>query len=884
VARLTDRTQEEALRPIRLPDGGEELPGPRDDSSWTDGGSPRRTGDLYGRPLAYPTWRVACARFVSLFVVAVGANYLVWRLSTLSGTGRLGLAFYAAEVLNFLALVMAATLFWRVRWRSGLPGPPAGTIDVLIPVCGEPVELVERTLRAALAITYPHKTYLLNDGRFAGKPNWEAIDALARSHGVTCFTRTTGAPGKGGNLNYGLAHTNGEFVATIDADHVAVPELAHETLGYFLDREVAFVSTPQQFVGDAADVLNNRELLYFRYMAASKDADNAVQTYGNGVYRRSALGSIGGFSEWVRLCEDLHSCYRMQAAGWKGVYHPRAVTTGLAPQTAAALAKQRLTWATDSVQILFWDNPMLKKGLSFRQRLHYFQTVSHYLITCTQLLFAMGVSLWFLWGISVMHPRNLDTYLWHTVPYFAGIFVLLTLYGGIRGSLRVVQSTIYLAPVYLVGVVRGLFRIGGRPAVTEKVRPSRFSALLVVQLAFLVLTLIAIGVGLVRPIVARGLVALWGAWIVFCLSGFLASVSERAWISRALRLGIRTPAFLAVGAVLLLPPLTGSGSSRAIVPEAWTGRPLAMAVPVEGAYWGVFNPDLLKTPDAVTAWDRAHGVRAHIVDWYQQWFSGYSRFRGDWADMVRRQGAIPMITWEPWANANGRLPGAKGSQPLLSAIASGRYDAYIHSWARGARLYGRPILLRPMELMNGSAYPWAIGQGGNTGADFVRAWRHIHDLFAEEGAGNVRWVWSINAFTGAPGEDQDVRPYYPGADDVDWVSMSGFNWGQSTQWGTWRTFDEVFGTTYRTLEGFRKPVMVSEVSTVSLGGDPGAWVRDAFSAIRQHDPLLRAVVWFDAPLGPGVDFRLRGAAATAFRSVAATAYWSQRPRVTVAKP
>ena len=835
---------------------------------------------LYGKPLAFPRWRVHLARVVSILSFVIGVVYLRWRLTTLTGMGAVGIAFYVAEAANFLALTLAIVLFWRPRWRAGTPPPPAGTLDVFIPVCGEPASMVEETLQAALAISYPHRTYLLNDGRIAGKKNWQEIEELAERYGVTCFTRTTGAPGKGANLNHALARTSGEFLATIDADHRAVPGLAHETLGYFGQSDVGFVSTPQQFDGDRADFLNNREVLYFRYMAASKDAADSIQTYGNGVYRRAALESIGGFSEWVPLCEDLHSCYRMNALGWKGVYHPRALTTGLAPETASALAKQRLTWATDSLQIFFRDNPLLKRGLTLKQRLHYFQTTSHYLIACTQLLFALGPALWLLWRIPVMHPRSFQDYAAHTAPYFAAILLLLTLYGGVRGSIRVVQANSYLPPVYVLGLWRALTRKRRRATVTEKLRPSRFSLLLMPQVVLLALNLIGIGVALVRPVEARALVAAWAAWMIFALSGFLASVTQRRWVVRSLRVGLRAVVAAAVAVIFLLPPLAG-GSSAGAGPAAlprWEGSPLTLVPPAQGAYLGVFNPDLLKSPSAVTEWNREHGVQARIVHWYQQWFGGWPGFRPDWLDQVARQGAVPMISWEPWAK-----PGGSVDQPQvrLAVIASGRYDRYIRSWARGARSYGRPVLLRPMQLMNGNWYPWAVGVNGNSDEDFVRAWRHIHDIFTGEGATNVSWVWAINSFAGMQGDNRNLAEFYPGDAYVDWVSMAGLNWGSSTTWGAWRTLDDLFGPTYAALSEFRKPVMISEIGTTASGGDAGSWVHQALTGLRERYPLVKAVVWFDSPSGPGVDFRVRGAEGDALRTefLGAGSYWRQVPRI-----
>jgi len=46
------------------------------------------------------------------------------------------------------------------------------------------------------------------------------------------------------------------------------------------------------------------------------------------------------------------------------------------------------------------------------------------------------------------------------------------------------------------------------------------------------------------------------------------------------------------------------------------------------------------------------GTAIRVVSWYQAWGSGFSKCRGKLVKQAHRQGAVPMITWEPW-----RLPG-----------------------------------------------------------------------------------------------------------------------------------------------------------------------------------------------------------------------------------
>ena len=420
--------------------------------------------------------------------------------------------------------------------------------------------MVEETLRAALAVSYPHRTYLLNDGRIAGKSNWQAVEELAARYEVPCFTRTTGVRGKAANLNHALPLTGADFVAVIDADHRAAAGLAHETLGYFANPTVGFVCTPQQFDSGAGDPLGNRELLFYMSMQPAKDAWNSAFSCGNGViYRRDALASVGGFSEWS-LVEDVHTSLELHANGWQSVYHPRPITTGTAPQTASTLARQRLRWATDSLRILFWRNPLLDWRLSLRQRLHYLQTTSFYLVGATQTLFLLGPTLYLLWGISVMRFSGPADYVVHGLPYYASILLLLTVYGGVRGGLRVIQQQLFLSPVYCVAIVGALVPFRLPAGVTDKARRTGFSPLLLPQLVFAALCVAGVAVALRDGGGTLTIAGIWTALLLAALIPFTTAVGFSPPVARRLRLAGATAVVAGVVVLGALPSVVEAPS------------------------------------------------------------------------------------------------------------------------------------------------------------------------------------------------------------------------------------------------------------------------------------------------------------------------------------
>jgi beta-mannanase len=160
--------------------------------------------------------------------------------------------------------------------------------------------------------------------------------------------------------------------------------------------------------------------------------------------------------------------------------------------------------------------------------------------------------------------------------------------------------------------------------------------------------------------------------------------------------------------------------------------------------------------------------------------------------------------------------------------------------------------------MNSTLYPW--GACGNsckdpdtgspqTPAQYVKAWKHVHDIFIAEGATNVVWVWcpygnavSVNSFA----------PYYPGNDYVDWVAIDVYNWGSSSLYSLTKTSYDVLGS----ITGNSKPIMLAEFNSVnneSSGYRKAAWITAAFGNDIPSLPNIKAVVWFNHDyLSPGL--------------------------------
>ena len=260
---------------------------------------------------------------------------------------------------------------------------------------------------------------------------------------------------------------------------------------------------------------------------------------------------------------------------------------------------------------------------------------------------------------------------------------------------------------------------------------------------------------------------------------------------------------------------------------------------------------------------------------------GTCAFPTELARGIGSRGVTPFIWWQPTDPAVDRSnpcmePVARSAYASYPQIAKGKHDKYIRDWAKAAKAYGKPVVVRFAHEMNGTWFPWSIcDKNGNTPKAFIAAWRHIVNEFRSVGARNVKFLWSpYNTESGG------YAPFYPGNAHVDYVGVTSLNWGNER----WRPLSGLLERPMQVLRNVSrtsanpkgKPVILSEVGSNHLGGDKPGWIRDGYAHAYKKYPTIRAMVYFDintAALTVGQpDWRLvmpeDGSALAAYQSVA----------------
>ena len=212
-------------------------------------------------------------------------------------------------------------------------------------------------------------------------------------------------------------------------------------------------------------------------------------------------------------------------------------------------------------------------------------------------------------------------------------------------------------------------------------------------------------------------------------------------------------------------------------------------------------------------------------------------------------GYVPFINFEVFATAY--------------EIAIGNRDQEIRRWADAYKNYAlnsggeqRFAFIAPLQEMNSCQKGgcWTIW-GGNP-ANYKLAYRRIQQIFDQAGvpANSVRWVFAPNGWS-HPQYDHPFEDYYPGADFVDVVAISAYNFGGCLP-NAWQSPQEVYNNpNYGNLsEGIfldrmrqlapGKPIFIAQTGTAGSGSSKNSWLDEAHDYLASYAGVS-AVLYFN---------------------------------------
>ncbi len=150
----------------------------------------------------------------------------------------------------------------------------------------------------------------------------------------------------------------------------------------------------------------------------------------------------------VSVTEDMATCMRLHAMGWRSVYHHEILAHGLAPDDLRTMLQQRLRWSQGTLQVMLRENPLVQRGLSIGQRLMYFATMWSYLSGFAAIVYLAAPIIYLCFGVLPVHAYGL-TFLAHFVPYMFFNQLLFVVIGRGVKTWRGHQYSLALFPLWI---------------------------------------------------------------------------------------------------------------------------------------------------------------------------------------------------------------------------------------------------------------------------------------------------------------------------------------------------------------------------------------------------------------------------------------------------
>ena len=299
---------------------------------------------------------------------------------------------------------------------------------------------------------------------------------------------------------------------------------------------------------------------------------------------------------------------------------------------------------------------------------------------------------------------------------------------------------------------------------------------------------------------------------------------------------------------------TGQPAARPTPEPALPKTPLAIPAPATGAYFGAWvDPTMYGKHGhipAVNSLQRQIGRRLDIVHTYLRQPAAFPTPSVlAWV----RQGSTLLVSWA--------LNDSKG-------IAAGAWDASIRQRAQEFKALGKPMFLEWRWEMDRPNIRFGVGSP----ADYVAAWKHIRQIFAEQHVTNVAWVWCPTARGFASGSAQ---AYYPGNSEVDWVCADTY-----PRPGSRASFAAIIQPFLTWAARHPKPIMIGEYGVPQSYGAPlrAQWLREAQQTVVRNRQI-KALVYFDSDTthtSPESSFGLEAGPLAAFRGIADNRYFNPR--------
>jgi biofilm PGA synthesis N-glycosyltransferase PgaC len=271
-------------------------------------------------------------------------------------------------VMSFYWMAGAVLYRWLRERREPPPDAPPQLheypgVSVLIPCHNEAEQLAE-TLGTLARLAYPnYEVIAINDGSTDQTGRW--LDALVAQMPTLRVVHLNSNQGKSAALNAGALAARHELLVCIDGDALLDPyALTWFVRRFQTDAHIGGI-TGNPRVRNHATLLGRLQVGEFSSIVGL--IKRAQTVYGSlftvsGVicaFRKRALQDAGWWSREA-LTDDVDVSWRVQLAGWRIVFEPKALCWILMPETLRGLWRQRVRWSEGGNAVMLKVFPMLR--------------------------------------------------------------------------------------------------------------------------------------------------------------------------------------------------------------------------------------------------------------------------------------------------------------------------------------------------------------------------------------------------------------------------------------------------------------------------------------------------------------------------------------------
>jgi poly-beta-1,6 N-acetyl-D-glucosamine synthase len=341
---------------------------------------------------------------------------------------------WLADAFTALALLIGALTLARLlvlivcaRHHSRRPFDVDPTflpaVTILVPAYNEEVG-IEASVRSLSDQGWPALEVIVIDDGSTDDTGSVVARLIAGGLDNVSLVRQANA-GKANALNAGLRVARGEIIVTVDADTAFVPGTLAFLVAPLRDAGIGAVSGNTKVANRGRLLGRWQHLEYvmgFNLDRRMYDLLGCMPTVPGaiGAFRRTALESVGGFSDDT-LAEDTDLTMALHRASWDVAYEPRAIAWTEAPQGLRDLWRQRYRWSYGTMQSIWKHRRATVEGGASR-RLGWIGLP--YLVLFQILLAALGpvVDLFALYGLVFLDRKLI-------VAYWVGFMLVQTAVG-----------------------------------------------------------------------------------------------------------------------------------------------------------------------------------------------------------------------------------------------------------------------------------------------------------------------------------------------------------------------------------------------------------------------------------------------------------------------